>query len=133
MVTTNKLCEKQFLKYIKIVFKKDVDMNIIYKIMEIKSLSILHFEDNLFYQPKITFENLSKILFYIANNFNKYVKIILDSNHISVRKLAYTFRQYNFYVKQNKNKYIFTYSPIVFINLNNLYDFNLYYLVSLKK
>ena len=82
----NVLNEKKFLKQIKIVFY-DINLNNIYKIMEIKSLEVFHL------QPRIINpQQISKILCYIINNLNKYMKIVLDCDHIDSRETQTLFK-----------------------------------------
>ena len=120
----NKLFEKKFLKYIKIRVSSDVNVNDIYKIMEIKSLDNLYLYE--FSNNYLSSEHILQILCYIVNNLNKNITIILDlyEQDKTLRKfislITYNFKIYD-------NNYIFTYITPAFRKFDNLYDFNLYY------
>ena len=121
----NKLYEKEFLKYIKIVQSTDVNLDDIYTILEIKSLDTLHFLEY-FYSNYLKSENILKILSYIVNTLNKNIKIILDFWRIDAIFIKIiSLITYNF--KIDNHTYIFTYITKAFRKFDNLYDFNLYY------
>lgn len=120
-----KLHEKQNLKYIKIITENNMDIFYIYAIIKIKSLDVIHFKNDEF--ASIGLDKILKILYYVINNRNKDIKIIIEDYYISYVKLKnyLKFVSYNFKVRGNE--YIFTCIPRTFAKFNNLYDFNLYY------
>ena len=123
----DKLCEKQFLKYIEMKCKIDIDLNDIFRIIEIKSLNTLYLKSDIYsLQQKIDTEKTAKILYYIVNNLNKYMKIIMDFSYfIDVETKYSNLIKYNFKIEYNN--YIFNYVPISFRKFNNLYDLDLFY------
>ena len=121
----NKLCEKEFLKYIKILLSMDVNLDDIYETMEIKSLNTLYLYE-CFFDNYLNSEKMFKILCYIVNTLNKNIEIVIDWFRDSKNFMKYiSLTRYNF--KINDNNYIFTYITKGFRKFDNLYDFNLYY------
>ena len=121
----NKLREKKFLKYIKIMLSKNVNVDDIYELMEIKSLYTLYLREYS-YKNCLSFQNIFKILCYIVNNLNKNIKIVFRCNEQGNKFIKFiSLIAYNFNI--NDNDYIFTYMTPAFRKFNNLYDFNLYY------
>ena len=121
----NKLREKKFLKYIKIMLSVDVNLDDIYELMEIKSIDTL-FLYEYSYNNFLNYEKIFKILYHCVNNLNKNVKIIIVFNgQDDIFRKFISLITYNF--KINNHNYIFTYITKGFRQFDNLYDFNLYY------
>lgn len=117
---TNKLCKRQFLKYIKLELKRDSDLNDIYKIIEMKSLDTLHLK--IFHDSK----KILNILYYVVSHLNKYIKIRIDDICDDLRLCEQrNFIKHNFY--RYGNIFIFYYSLPIFTKFNNFYDLNLWY------
>ena len=125
IIVINKLSEKEFLKYIKIIFVNDVNPDDVNKIAEIKSLDVLHLSEYE-YTNCIESEKIFQIFHYIVNNLKKNIKIVLDwyVENDEFRKVI-SLITYNF--KINEFDYVFTYISPAFRKFDNLYDFNLYY------
>ena len=120
-----KLSEKKFLKYIKIMLSEDVNTDDIYELMQIKSLDTLYFLE--YYNNRLSFQNIFKILCYIFNNLNKNIKIVFHCYEQDYKFIKFiNLIAYNFEI--NNNNYIFTYITCAFRKFYGLYDFNLYYL-----
>ena len=129
----NKLSERQFLKHIKIICKKNININNIYKIIEIKSLNILRLQDFFCVTPKLGLEKLLKILNYVVNNLNKYIEIVVvvsnyySNNEKFERDFSLIKHNFKFIKKYYTLTYIFNYIPISFRKFNNLHDLDLFY------
>lgn len=122
----NELYEKPNIKYVKIMCETSIDLYYIYTIMKIKSLNSLCLTDD----PcdRISLEKIFEILYYIINNLNKDIKIVIKTCCMLylMTKRYLKLISYNF--KVNENNYIFTYIPTIFTKFDNSYDFNLCYL-----
>ena len=124
----NKLNEKKFLKYIKIMFSTHVNINDIFDIMEIKTLDTLHLYDYVSFniEYNLKFEKKLEIFYYVISKLNKNIKIIFDCNRQDDKfRILTNFLAYNF--KVHDNNYIFTYITRAFGKFNNLFDLNFYY------
>ena len=121
----NKLCEKEFLRYIEFMFVFEVNLDNIYQITTIKSLDTLYLNKYL-YNNNLYQALILKILCYVNNNLNKNIKIVIDcyGQDIKFKKIL-NLIAYNF--KVNKFDYIFSYISSAFRKFDNLYDLNLYY------
>ena len=121
------ISEKQFLKYIHITLTKDVNLHDIYTMIEIKSLDALYLSEHI-NGNYLNYEKIFKILYYIVNNLNKNITIVMDCHgkDDELRKftnpIMYNFKM-NYYCY-----YIFTYITCAYRKFDNLYDFDLYYL-----
>ena len=121
----NKLYEKEFLKYIKIMFSSDVNVDDIYEIMKMKTLHTLCLREYK-YDNYFNSEIIFKILSYIVNMLNKNIKIVLCCNgQNDIFKKYISLMTYNFKI-YDKN-YIFTYITPTLRKFDNLYDFYLRY------
>ena len=123
----NVIHEKNFLKQIKIIFYdinlNNINLNNIYKIMEIKSLEVLHLQSQI-----INPQQIAKILCYVINNLNKYMKIVFDCDHMDSRETQHYLKLFKYNFKVHQNDYIFDYVPVSFRKFN-FYDLNFIYFI----
>lgn len=124
----NKLSEKKFIKYVSIAYNLKLDLSNIYRIIEIKSLDTFRCI-NLFYETDVFhFKTIFEILWYVINNLNKSIKIIIDEYYTYNKQMKYYLKIMTYNFKVNEHVFYFNYIPKSFYKFNNLYDVNLNYL-----
>lgn len=110
------------------IYYSTIDLNDVYKIMEIKSLDILHLQFHPYIANNSDLQIIYKMLCYVIDNLNKNIKIVISNYHINkkIMKEHFKFIIYNFKIKDNE--FIFNYIPELLRKFDNLCDIDLYYL-----
>ena len=131
-IVIDKLCEKEFLKYVKIAnIHKFIRFDKVYRIIEIKSLDTLFLDHAFCSRYDLQIKQISTILHYIVNNLHKSMKIIIGSHYIKGYEMIKFFNLIKYHFKINtddgKHSFYFNYIAATFSKFDNLYDFKLYH------